>query len=106
MGHFAFAQTFPAKYPARPILHDHFRLYNYTTSVELTHVTLMYFFANESAGDSLLLQTVTIVRDPSTGARSVEFFISLDVGDTDYEPFVVAKSTTANPTWLPPPTRY
>jgi hypothetical protein len=47
--------------------------------------------------DSVVLQTMTIVRDPKTRARSVELIISLDVGDTDYEH--VMSNTTSCLEW-------
>jgi len=78
-GRYAFAQTFPALYASRPILHDHFRL---SRDNEELLITQMYFEGTTEGfvtdADSRKMQ-VTQVSQNAEGVRSVEFNMYLDL---------------------------
>ena len=74
LGEYRFNQTFPALYPTRPILHNHFRLS--TASGQELLVTQMYFYGTENGyvtdRSTLTLQAVDTTTD-ATGARIAQF---------------------------------
>lgn len=107
-GAYNFTQTFPALYPTRPILHNHFRLSD-ADGIELL-VTQMYFFGNGtgyvSADFPRELQAVQVLRDGS-GARTVEFNMYVDVDDasgSDSNCTTSMAQPTLEPATPPPPT--
>lgn len=82
-GEYSFVQTFPAVYPARPILHNHFRLSR--NGVQLL-VTQMYFEGNGLgyiASGSRPMQSVSVAYNNVTGARWAEFDTFVDVSDNN-----------------------
>lgn len=85
-GRYSFVQSFPALYPARPILHDHIRL---SRNGDELLVTQMYF-QGDGAGyvadaDSRKMQ-VTQLTQNGEGVRSVEFNMYVDIeGDSECE---------------------
>jgi protocatechuate 3,4-dioxygenase beta subunit len=84
-GEYNFTQLFPALYPTRPILHNHFRLS--TSAGEELLVTQMYFYGSENGyvtdRTTRTLQAVDTTLD-STGARQAEFNMYIDeAGSTD-----------------------
>jgi protocatechuate 3,4-dioxygenase beta subunit len=77
-GYYELVQTFPALYPTRPILHDHFRLSSSRSGQELL-VTQMYFIGTDTeqgfvSADNTAreMQAVSIIQG-ANGTRSVEF---------------------------------
>jgi len=83
-GKYSFTQTFPELYPARPILHNHFRL---SQNGQPLLVTQMYFQGQGEGYDSSgsrQLQAVAVEQDES-GARSVVFDIFVNVAGDNSE---------------------
>jgi protocatechuate 3,4-dioxygenase beta subunit len=88
-GYYELVQTFPALYPTRPILHDHFRL---SKNGQELLVTQMYFigtdadqgyFVSSSADNAAReMQAVNILQN-SNGTRSVEFDMYVDLIEDD-----------------------
>jgi len=101
-GKYSFTQTFPELYPARPILHNHFRL---SKNGQPLLVTQMYFQGQGEGYDSSgsrLLQSVAIEQDES-GARSVVFDIIVNVaGDNSTTCLDEFPTETQLPTSLSP----
>jgi protocatechuate 3,4-dioxygenase beta subunit len=81
-GEYNFAQTFPALYPARPILHNHFRL---SRDEQELLVTQMYFVGDQPGyASSGSRQTAVDVIQAVDGSRSVEFDLFVDLpGDCE-----------------------
>ena len=84
LGEYNFTQLFPALYPDRPILHNHFRL-STAAGKELV-VTQMYFYGTENGyvtdRTTRTLQAVDTTLD-STGGRQAEFNMYIDVSGSD-----------------------
>ena len=76
-GEYQYTQTFPALYPTRPILHNHFRL-SHQNNAELV-VTQMYFVGTNATEGYLTstagrqLQAVELTADKHSGERFAEF---------------------------------
>jgi protocatechuate 3,4-dioxygenase beta subunit len=82
-GRYNFTQTFPALYPTRPMLHNHFRLS--TLEGEELLVTQMYFLGNTTGfvsevDEARTLQVVDLQRT-AEGARSVEFNVYVEYAE-------------------------
>lgn len=94
-GQYSFVQSFPAFYPSRPILHDHFRL---SRNGQELLVTQMYFLG-EGEGyvadtDTSRKMQVTQVAQNQEGVRSVEFNMYVDVeGDSECQVDVDSSGT-------------
>lgn len=84
LGEYNFTQLFPALYPTRPILHNHFRL-STATGEELL-VTQMYFYGTGNGyvtdRSTRTLQAVDTTLD-AAGARQAEFNMYIDVSGSD-----------------------
>ena len=84
LGEYNFTQVFPALYPTRPILHNHFRLS--TTAGEELLVTQMYFYGTGNGyvtdRSTRTLQAVDTTLDMS-GARQAEFNMYIDVSGSE-----------------------
>ena len=83
-GSYNYTQTFPALYPARPILHNHFRL---SRGSQQFLITQMYFVGTGTGfinnPNSRVLQKVEVKTKPD-GERAVEFDFFVDAdGDSD-----------------------
>jgi len=78
-GEYSFVQTFPALYPERPILHNHFRLSR--SDGEQLLVTQMYFQGEGTGYVSLGTRSgqAVQVKEDSEGARTVKFDMYLNV---------------------------
>jgi protocatechuate 3,4-dioxygenase beta subunit len=79
LGEYNFTQIFPALYPTRPILHNHFRLS--TAAGEELLVTQMYFYGTGNGyvtdRSTRTLQAVDTTMD-DTGGRQAEFNMYID----------------------------